>query len=69
MSASLLPEIALEAVRKRFLLPASVPRPRPGSVVTVPEKDPADKKDFVALTGTVAQIIASTIAIIVALKR
>ena len=63
------PSGKLEAVRKRFLLPTSVPRPRPGSVVTVPEKDPADRKDYVALTGTVAQIIASTIAIIVALKR
>ncbi|MDB4916469.1 MAG: polysaccharide export protein [Gemmatimonadetes bacterium] len=63
------PSGKLESVHHRFLLPASMPKPRPGSVVTVPDKDPADKKDYVALTGTVAQIIASTVAIIVALKR
>jgi protein involved in polysaccharide export with SLBB domain len=63
------PSGKLESVHNRFLLPSSMPRPRPGSVVTVPEKDPADKKDYIALTGTVAQIIASTVAIIVALKR
>ena len=63
------PSGKLESVHHRFLIPGSMPRPRPGSVVTVPEKDPADKKDYVALTGTVAQIIASTVAIIVALKR
>ncbi|MEP6622108.1 MAG: SLBB domain-containing protein [bacterium] len=63
------PSGKLEAVHTRFLLPASMPRPMAGSVVTVPEKDPADKKDYIALTGTVAQIIASTVAIIVALKR
>lgn len=63
------PSGKLEAVHTRFLLPASMPRPMAGSVVFVPDKDPADKKDFVALTGTVAQIIATTVAIIVAIKR
>ena len=63
------PSGKLESVNRRFLLPSSLPKPRAGSVVTVPELDPADKKDYIALTGTVAQIIASTVAIIVALKR
>jgi protein involved in polysaccharide export with SLBB domain len=63
------PSGKLESVRTRFLLPATMPRPRPGSVVTVPEKDPADKKDYLALTGTIAQIIATTITIIVAIRR
>lgn len=59
----------LETVRHHFLMPSSLPEPRAGSVVTVPELDPADKKDYVALTGTIAQIIASTVAIIVAIRR
>ncbi len=63
------PSGKLEAVHRRFLVSSTMPRPRPGSIVTVPEKDPADKKDYIAITGTVAQIIASTVAIIVALKR
>ncbi|MEP6729714.1 MAG: SLBB domain-containing protein [bacterium] len=63
------PSGKLESVRHRFFGATSMPRPKAGSIVTVPEKDPADKKDYVALTGTVAQIIASTVAIIVALKR
>ena len=63
------PSGKLESVHHHFLLPASMPRPRPGSVVTVPEQDPADKKDFVALVGTVAQTLAALVAIIVAIKR
>ena len=63
------PSGKLESVRKHFFRPTVMPQPRPGGVVTVPELDPADKKDYIALTGTVAQIIASTVAIIVALKR
>ncbi|MDB4915701.1 MAG: polysaccharide export protein [Gemmatimonadetes bacterium] len=59
----------LESVRHHFLRPNSMPEPKAGSTVTVPELDPADKKDYIALTGTVAQIIASTVAIIVAIKR
>ncbi|MES2179203.1 MAG: SLBB domain-containing protein [Gemmatimonadota bacterium] len=63
------PSGKLESVRRHFLRPTSMPRPKPGSVVTVPELDPSDKKDFVALAGSVAQIIAGTVAIIVALRR
>jgi protein involved in polysaccharide export with SLBB domain len=63
------PSGKLESVNRRWFLPSSLPKPRAGSVVTVPELDPADKKDYIALTGTVAQIIASTVAIIVALRR
>lgn len=63
------PSGKLEAVHNRFLLPSSMPQPRPGSVVTVPEKDPNDKKDYVAITGAVASVLASTVAIIVALTN
>jgi polysaccharide export outer membrane protein len=63
------PSGKLESVQNHFLRPASVPQPRPGSVVTVPERDPADKKDYIAIVGTVAQVVASFVAIIVAIKR
>lgn len=63
------PSGKLESVRRRFLLPAVMPQPRPGSMVTVPEKDPADKKDYVAIVGAVASILASSTAIIIAITR
>jgi protein involved in polysaccharide export with SLBB domain len=63
------PSGKLESVRRRFLVPSSMPQPRPGSIVTVPERDPADKKDYLAITGAVASIIGSTVAIIVAITR
>ena len=39
-------------------------KPRPGSVVIVPEKDPSERKDYVAAAGAVAQIAASLVAIV-----
>ena len=57
------PSGKLESVQNHFLRPASLPRPRPGSVGTVPERDPADKKDYLAALGTVSQVVASFIAI------
>jgi polysaccharide export outer membrane protein len=48
------------------LLTSSNPKPGPGSEVMVPAKDPAEPKtDMVALFGAIAQILASTVAIIV----
>jgi hypothetical protein len=63
------PSGKLESVRRRLLVPSSLPEPRPGSVVTVPEKDPNDRKDYTAIVGSVAQILAATVAIVIALKR
>jgi polysaccharide export outer membrane protein len=63
------PSGKLESVHRRLLGPSSNPEPRPGSLVTVPEKDPNDKKDYTAIVGSVAQIIAATVAVIVALRR
>ena len=45
-------------------------RPGPGSEVFVPAKDPnAPHTDYVALFGAIAQILASTVAIIVVVTR
>jgi hypothetical protein len=46
-----------------------MPEPRPGSIVTVPEKDPNDKKDYTAIAGSLAQILAATVAVIALVKR
>jgi protein involved in polysaccharide export with SLBB domain len=53
----------------RGSLLARTPKPRAGSVVFVPERDAADKKDYVAAVGSVAQILASLVAIIVVISR
>jgi protein involved in polysaccharide export with SLBB domain len=46
------------------------PTPGPGSEVFVPSKDPNERKtDYVSLFGAIAQIVASTVAIIVIAKR
>ncbi len=48
----------------------SNPTPGPGSEILVPFKDPnAPRTDTVALFGAIAQILASTVAIIVIAKR
>ena len=46
------------------------PKPGPGSEVFVPSEDPSVRRtDFVALFGAIAQILASTVAIIVVVTR
>ena len=62
------PNGKVESSRRVFLVRTS-PNPKPGSTVFVPEKDPADKKDYVAATAAVAQILASLVAIIVVVRR
>ncbi len=59
----------LESVKSRGLFSASKPRPMPGAVVFVPERDPNDKKDWAGLLSSIAQILASTVAIIVVATR
>jgi protein involved in polysaccharide export with SLBB domain len=56
--------------RRRVLFFGTSPTPGPGSLVFVPLKDPQETKtDYVALFGAIAQILASTIAIIVVARR
>jgi protein involved in polysaccharide export with SLBB domain len=63
------PSGKLETVRTHLFLPDAQPKPRPGSVVTVPERDLTNRRDNVALLTSIAQIIGSTVAIIVAVTR
>ncbi len=56
--------------RRRTLFFRSDPTPGPGAEVIIPAKDPnAPRTDTVALFGAIAQILASTIAIIVVVTR
>ena len=56
--------------RRRSLLFGGDPEPGPGAEVFVPTKDPERKRtDAVALAGALAQILASTVAIVVVLTR
>jgi len=56
--------------RRRNLFGGGDPTPGPGSEVSVPFEDPnAKKTDYVSLFGAIAQILASTIAIIVVVGR
>jgi len=56
--------------RSSGLLTSNNPKPGPGSEVMVPAKDPAEPKtDMVALFGAIAQILASTVAIIVVVTQ
>jgi len=63
------PSGKLESVRHHFFLPDEMPKPRPGSVVFVPEGDGQPKRDWIPLVTGLAQIIGSTVAIVVAVTR
>jgi len=62
------PSGKLESVRGRSLFSDQVPRPQAGAVVTVPERDPADKKDYVAIASAVTSILATFVTIFVLLR-
>jgi hypothetical protein len=55
--------------RHKFLFFRSDPKAGPGSEVTVPLKDTSNPTNKVSLFGAIAQIVASTIAIIVVVRR
>jgi polysaccharide biosynthesis/export protein len=63
------PNGKVEATSGKFIF-KSDPRPRPGSTVYVPEKDPNERHtDFIATIGSIAQVAASFVAIAIALRR
>ncbi|MEP7325435.1 MAG: SLBB domain-containing protein, partial [Gemmatimonadota bacterium] len=63
------PNGKVESVKRHFLLPDYHPTPLAGAIIFVPERDPADKKDYVAIVGSLAQIVASIVAIVVVATR
>ncbi|MDB4870737.1 MAG: polysaccharide export protein [Gemmatimonadales bacterium] len=64
------PNGKVEAHETNFLLPDGIPRPRAGSTVYVPEKDPNAKPfDLLQSAGAVASILATAVTLIIALRR
>jgi len=64
------PNGKVDARSGRFLIPDYIPKPKPGSVVFVPDKDPADKGiDPLALFGALSGALSSLVAIAVALRK
>jgi polysaccharide export outer membrane protein len=63
------PSGKLESVRSRFLLPVQLPEPRPGSIVTVPVKDPNDKKDYIGIATSITSVFASLVTVLVLITR
>jgi len=55
--------------RHKWLFFRSDPKPGPGSEVTVPLKDTSNPTNYVALFGAIAQILVSTVAIVVVVTR
>jgi protein involved in polysaccharide export with SLBB domain len=62
------PNGKVQSVHRRFLLPDGVPKPGPGGVVVVPEREPGQSQLLAALP-IVAQITASLVAIVAVLRR
>ena len=64
------PNGKVEARAPHFLLPDGLPQPRAGSTVFVPERDPADRPlDFLSSAGAIAQIAATLVTLVIALRR
>lgn len=61
------PNGRVDAVIRRTLLPDGQPVPRPGAIVTVPTRDPAERTQNLAAATTIAQIAASLAAVITSL--
>jgi len=64
------PNGKVEARAPHFLVPDGVPQPKAGSTIFVPERDPADKPfDFLTNAGSIAQILATVVTLVIALRR
>ena len=59
----------LARTRSKFLFWSSYPTPGPGSVVSVPIKDPADRLDKRGLITDLVAILGSVTTVIVVLTR
>jgi polysaccharide export outer membrane protein len=64
------PNGKVEARQSRFLLPDGVPTPKPGSTVFVPEHDASYRPaDLLTNIGAIAQIGATLLTLVIALRR
>ncbi|MGQ0765590.1 MAG: SLBB domain-containing protein [Gemmatimonadota bacterium] len=63
------PNGSVESRGRSLFLFRSEPAPRAGSVVTVPARDPADRRDFAATATLLSQLLASLVAVIAITRR
>ena len=64
------PNGKVEARESHFLIPDRVPKPLAGSTVYVPARDPADRPfDLLTNAGAIAQIAATLVTLVIALRR
>ena len=64
------PNGKVETRQAHFLLPDGIPRPKPGSTVFVPEHDASYRSpDLLANVGAIAQIGATLLTLVIALRR
>lgn len=63
------PNGKVEVSHRRLGLWHSEPRPQPGSTVVVPEKDPADKTDWLGIATAMTGLVGSLVAIAALLKK
>ena len=61
------PNGRVDAVSRRFLLPDGQPTPRPGAVVTVPQRDRTERQDTLAARTQIAAIIGTFAAVLASL--
>ncbi|WP_309672625.1 SLBB domain-containing protein [Gemmatimonas sp.] len=59
----------VETNHRYFLVIATHPKPRPGSRIIVPSRDPSDKRDVMQFLGTMTQVIGSLVTLAVVLSR
>jgi polysaccharide biosynthesis/export protein len=62
------PNGKVESISRHFLLPDVVPTPRPGSVITVPQKPPPGPDMTIPLLGAGASLLSALVAIAIAIK-
>jgi protein involved in polysaccharide export with SLBB domain len=63
------PNGSVESRERVLFIFRNDPEPRAGSTVTVPSRDPNERRDYVAMAGAVAQVLASIVAIIAIANR
>lgn len=64
------PSGKVESVKRRRMMPNEVPKPGAGSVVYVPQVDPADKgAGYAAIAGATAQMLGALVAILAIARR
>jgi len=63
------PSGIVETKRRILLTVTREPQPQPGSTVTVPNKDPAAQRDWVAIAASTTSLLGSLVAIAALLKR